>query len=71
MSPTVTGLFHVHVYPSSVFCIYNRVVTYQESTMPIIKHYEAKGLVRKIDASRSEEEVKNLYHYLLIIYHHI
>jgi len=34
-----------------------RFVTYENATMPIIKHFEAKNLVKKIDATRSPEEV--------------
>jgi len=34
-----------------------RFVTYESATMPIIKHFEAKDLVKKIDATRSPVEV--------------
>lgn len=34
-----------------------RFQTYVGDTMPIIEHYEALGLVRKIDASQSPDEV--------------
>jgi len=34
-----------------------RFVTYEQSTMPIIKKFEEQNLVRKIDASKSQEEV--------------
>jgi UMP-CMP kinase len=34
-----------------------RFVTYEQATMPIIQQLEKLGLVRKIDASRSPEEV--------------
>jgi len=34
-----------------------RFVTYESATMPIIKHFEAKNLVHKIDASRTPDEV--------------
>lgn len=34
-----------------------RFQTYVHDTMPIIEHYEALGLVRKIDASQSPEDV--------------
>lgn len=34
-----------------------RFVTNKESTMPIVKHFEDNGLLRKIDASRSPDEV--------------
>merc|ERR1711892_983425 len=34
-----------------------RFVTYEETTMPIIQQFEALGLVRKIDAARSAEDV--------------
>ena len=42
-----------------------RFVTYINGTMPIIEHYDALGLVRKIDATQSSdqvfEEVKKLF----------
>jgi len=34
-----------------------RFVTYEQSTMPIIKKFEEQNLVKKIDASKSQEEV--------------
>ena len=34
-----------------------RFVTYKESSMPIINHFEDKGLLRKIDATRSPDDV--------------
>lgn len=34
-----------------------RFLTYVSDTMPIIEHYEALGLVRKIDASQSPDDV--------------
>ena len=34
-----------------------RFVTYEQATMPIIQQLEKLGLVRKIDASRSTEDV--------------
>jgi len=34
-----------------------RFVTYENATMPIIKHYEEQHLVKKIDASKTPEEV--------------
>lgn len=34
-----------------------RFQTYVGDTMPIIEHYEKLGLVRKIDASQSPEDV--------------
>jgi len=34
-----------------------RFVTNKESTMPIVDHFEEKGLLRKIDATRSPDEV--------------
>ncbi|KAL7644558.1 UNVERIFIED_CONTAM: hypothetical protein RMT77_004095 [Armadillidium vulgare] len=34
-----------------------RFDTYMNSTMPIISHYESLGLVRKLDASRSPDEI--------------
>merc|ERR1711963_501174 len=34
-----------------------RFVTYEQATMPIIKHFEAQNLVKKLDASKSPDEV--------------
>jgi len=34
-----------------------RFVTNKESTMPIVDHFEEKGLLRKVDATRSPDEV--------------
>lgn len=34
-----------------------RIVTYTQSTMPIIKYYESQGLVRQIKANRPIDEV--------------
>lgn len=34
-----------------------RIVTYNESTMPIIEHYNGLGLVKTLDASGTEDEV--------------
>lgn len=34
-----------------------RFVTYEQATMPIIMQFEEQNLVRKIDASKSQEEV--------------
>merc|ERR1712045_221078 len=34
-----------------------RFVTYQQATMPIIKHYQEQDLVRQIDATRGDNEV--------------
>jgi len=34
-----------------------RFVTNKESTMPIVNHFEEKGLLKKIDATRSPDEV--------------
>jgi len=34
-----------------------RILTYQSSTKPIIDHYDAQGLVRKMDAAKSVDEV--------------
>jgi len=34
-----------------------RFVTYEETTMPVIQHFEKLGLVRKIDASRSPDDI--------------
>lgn len=37
-----------------------RVVTYNNDTMPIVNHFEGLNLVRKVDASKSAEEVNAL-----------
>jgi len=37
-----------------------RFVTNAESTMPIVKHFEAKGLLRTIDASQSPDQVYDI-----------
>ncbi|XP_013414444.1 UMP-CMP kinase [Lingula anatina] len=34
-----------------------RIETYTKSTLPIIQHYEGKDLVRRVDASGTQEEV--------------
>jgi len=34
-----------------------RIVTYNESTRPIIDHYDKEGLVKKVDASPSADSV--------------
>merc|ERR1712112_400378 len=34
-----------------------RFITYEEATMPIIKHFEQLDLVRKLDAARTQDEV--------------
>jgi len=34
-----------------------RFITYEEATMPIIKHFEQLDLVRKLDASKTPDEV--------------
>ena len=34
-----------------------RFVTNKESTMPIVSHFEERGLLKKIDATRSPDEV--------------
>ena len=35
----------------------SRFVTYYDSTKPIIDHYEGLGLVRKVDAAQSVDQV--------------
>jgi adenylate kinase len=39
------------------FAVIKRIDIYLAETMPVLKYYEAKGLVRKVDASQSIEEV--------------
>ena len=34
-----------------------RFVTYSNGTMPIIEHYDALGLVKKVDATQSAAQV--------------
>lgn len=34
-----------------------RIKTYNESTVPIIQHFDQKKMVWRIDASKSEEDV--------------
>ena len=34
-----------------------RFITYEETTIPIIQHFDNLGLVRKIDASRSQDDI--------------
>ena len=36
---------------------FDRIITYNDSTRPIIDHYDTKGLVRKIDASGTPDTV--------------
>ena len=46
-----------------------RFKTYYNDTMPIINHYESKGLVKKIAALRSPDEVSiNLIQLCLPVY---
>jgi len=42
--------------------ILKRIKTYYESTLPIVKHYESVNLLKKIDASKSENEVNLIFH---------
>jgi adenylate kinase len=39
------------------FAVIKRIDIYLAETMPVLKYYEAKGLVRKVDASQSIEDV--------------
>jgi adenylate kinase len=41
------------------FAVIKRIDIYLAETMPVLKYYEAKELVRKIDASKTIEEVTN------------
>lgn len=34
-----------------------RIKTYNESTLPIIEHFDKQKMVKRIDAGKSEEEV--------------
>merc|ERR1711872_508151 len=42
-----------------------RFVTYENATMPIIKHFEEKNLVKKLDASKSPDEVYSVVESIL------
>jgi len=42
-----------------------RFVTYQQATMPIIKHYQEKDLVKTLDASKSPDEVYSVVESIL------
>jgi len=42
-----------------------RFVTYEQATMPIIKHFEEKNLVKKLDASKSPDEVYSVVESIL------
>lgn len=35
----------------------NRIKTYNESTIPIIEHFDKLNMVKRIDASKTETEV--------------
>ena len=37
--------------------IKKRFKTYEDQTLPIVAHFDAKGMVERMDASRSKEEV--------------
>jgi UMP-CMP kinase len=41
----------------NIASIKKRFRTYQETTMPIIKHYETMGMVQRFEADKTEEEV--------------
>lgn len=47
-----------------IFIFIARFHTYETQTMPIIEHYQKLGLVRKIQAIKSPDEVRihNLIH---------
>lgn len=49
MCDVTSALFHFHLRI--------RLKTYKEQTQPIIGHYSKLGLVRTLDAGRSEEAV--------------
>lgn len=46
-----------------------RFVTYEQATMPIIMQFEEQNLVRKIDASKSQEEVYSEVETILKTFH--
>ena len=41
-----------------IYDLLTRFHTYETQTMPIIEHYQKLGLVRKIQASKSPDEVR-------------
>ena len=41
-----------------IYDFLTRFHTYETQTMPIIEHYQKLGLVRKIQASKSPDEVR-------------
>ena len=36
-----------------------RIKTYNESTLPIIQHFDQENMVKRIDAGKTEAEVNN------------
>jgi adenylate kinase family enzyme len=44
------------------FIFMSRISTYNDSTLPIIQHFDSFSLVRRIDAAKNVDEVS--FHYL-------
>ncbi len=44
---------------ADALAVLNRIDTYMENTMPLIEHYDAQGLVVKIDANQAIDDVTN------------
>lgn len=42
---------------ADAFAVVKRIEIYLAETLPVLRYYEAKGMVRKVDASQSIEEV--------------
>jgi hypothetical protein len=39
------------------YIFFSRIKTYNESTVPIIMHFDKLDMVKRIDAAKTEEEV--------------
>ena len=39
-----------------------RIKTYNESTLPIVEHFDKMSMVKRIDGSKSPDEVSNQFH---------
>ena len=50
-----------------IYDLLTRFHTYETQTMPIIEHYQKLGLVRKIQASKSPDEVRPSNHHRYIL----